>query len=1489
MKNLVLIISVFITIQLSAQLTVPQSGVNNYTVCAGSLYDSGGEFGNYGNNSNGYTVLNPSTPGNMVQIGGTLNGENCCDFMQIFNGAGLGGNLLWSGNTSVGTVPIITSTVGPLTVQFISNGSVVGTGFVLDIICVPPATLTVPETGVNNYTVCSGTLYDSGGPSGGYANNSNGYTILNPSNPGYMMRVNGSSLGESTFDVIQIYNGAGLTGNLLWEGSPGIGSIPTITSTAGPLTVKFTSNSSNTGNGFALDLICLPPTTFTVPTSGVNTYTVCSGTLYDSGGPFGNYSDNTSGYTVLNPSNPGNMVQIGGTFNGQNCCDFMQIFNGAGLGGNLLWSGIASLEGVPTITSTVGPLTVQFISNGNTVGAGFALDINCLPPATLTVPVSGVNSYTVCSGTLYDSGGPSGSYANNSNGYTILNPSNPGYMMRLSGSSIGENVFDVIQIYNGAGLTGNLLWEGSPGLGSIPTITSTAGPLTVKFTSNSSTTGNGFALDLICLPPTTFTVPTSGVNTYTVCSGTLYDSGGPLGNYSDNSSGYTVLNPSNPGNMVQIGGTFTGQNCCDFMQIFNGEGLGGNLLWSGNTSVGTVPTITSTAGPLTVQFSSNGNIVGTGFALDINCLPPATFTVPATGNNEYTVCSGILYDSGGPSGSYANNSNGYTILYPSNPGYMMRVNGSSIGENVFDVIQIYNGAGLTGNLLWEGSPGLGSIPTITSTAGPLTVKFTSNSSTTGNGFALDLICLPPTTFTVPTSGVNSYTVCSGTLYDSGGPLGNYSDNSSGYTVLNPSNPGNMVQIGGTFTGQSCCDFMQIFNGEGLGGNLLWSGNTSVGSVPTITSTAGPLTVQFISSGSIVGAGFALDINCVPPTTFIVPASGNNEYTVCSGTLYDSGGPSGSYANNSNGYTILYPSNPGYMMRVSGISLGESASDVIQIYNGAGLSGNLLWEGSPGLGSIPTITSTAGPLTVKFTSNSNTVGNGFALDLICIAPTNFTVPTSGVNSYSVCSGTLYDSGGPFGNYSDDSNGYTVLNPSNPGSLMQIGGTFTGQNCCDFLNIFNGVGLGGNLLWSGNASVGSVPTITSTSGPLTVQFLSNGSVVGTGFALDINCLQTSSCTPTIFISSSQGTSICVGQEVVYSASINNGGTSPTYQWKRNGNIVGTSPTYTSSSIINGDVITCELTSNASCASVNVVVSNSLNMVVNSFATPSFTQVTAICAGATLLPLPTTSNNGISGSWTPSMNNNTTTTYTFSPNGGQCGTTATMTIGVNPNTTPNFTPVGPFCAGQFIAPLPATSLNGITGNWSPAINNSVTTTYTFTPSGGQCASPTTTSIGINTNPSVAITFDGALLTTEAGFTDYAWTINGNTILGANTNETFVGEVGLYTVTVTDANGCTATASFDVQIVGLADLGLGDAIAIFPNPSNGSTTLSIQLLEAQQVSLMILDIQGKIQFQHNYAFKSGKNEVLIDLSTLADGVYFVQLENSNFKHTKRLVKLEN
>jgi hypothetical protein len=67
------------------------------------------------------------------------------------------------------------------------------------------------------------------------------------------------------------------------------------------------------------------------------------------------------------------------------------------------------------------------------------------------------------------------------------------------------------------------------------------------------------------------------------------------------------------------------------------------------------------------------------------------------------------------------------------------------------------------------------------------------------------------------------------------------------------------------------------------------------------------------------------------------------------------------------------------------------------------------------------------------------------------------------------------------------------------------------------------------------------------------------------------------------------------------------------------------------------------------------------------PTFAPVAAICSGATLTPLPTTSLNNINGSWLPALNNTTTTTYTFTPTTGQCATTTTLTITVNPILSP------------------------------------------------------------------------------------------------------------------------------------------------------------------------------------------------------------------------------
>jgi gliding motility-associated-like protein len=131
-----------------------------------------------------------------------------------------------------------------------------------------------------------------------------------------------------------------------------------------------------------------------------------------------------------------------------------------------------------------------------------------------------------------------------------------------------------------------------------------------------------------------------------------------------------------------------------------------------------------------------------------------------------------------------------------------------------------------------------------------------------------------------------------------------------------------------------------------------------------------------------------------------------------------------------------------------------------------------------------------------------------------------------------------------------------------------------------------------------------------------------------------------------------------------------------------------------------------------------------------TPTFPPVETHCLGATIPPLPSSSLNGISGTWSPAINNTQTTTYTFTPNAGLCSSTATQTITINQVVTPTFSSVGPYCFGQTVAQLPTNSLNGVIGTWSPQINPNVTTQYTFTPTNSNCAIESTLTITINQN---------------------------------------------------------------------------------------------------------------------------------------------------------------
>ena len=137
----------------------------------------------------------------------------------------------------------------------------------------------------------------------------------------------------------------------------------------------------------------------------------------------------------------------------------------------------------------------------------------------------------------------------------------------------------------------------------------------------------------------------------------------------------------------------------------------------------------------------------------------------------------------------------------------------------------------------------------------------------------------------------------------------------------------------------------------------------------------------------------------------------------------------------------------------------------------------------------------------------------------------------------------------------------------------------------------------------------------------------------------------------------------------------------------------------------------------------IDGTLDITIDPEVIPNLTAIGPLCQNSTAPTLPSADNNGITGTWSPSTINTSsagTTTYTFTPDGGQgCTIAGTIDITIDPEVVPDLSPIGPLCQNTTAPSLPSADNNGITGTWSPSTistSTSGTTTYTFTPDGGQ-----------------------------------------------------------------------------------------------------------------------------------------------------------------------------
>jgi gliding motility-associated-like protein len=277
----------------------------------------------------------------------------------------------------------------------------------------------------------------------------------------------------------------------------------------------------------------------------------------------------------------------------------------------------------------------------------------------------------------------------------------------------------------------------------------------------------------------------------------------------------------------------------------------------------------------------------------------------------------------------------------------------------------------------------------------------------------------------------------------------------------------------------------------------------------------------------------------------------------------------------------------------------------------------------------------------------------------------------------------------------------------------------------------------------------------------------------------------------------------------------------------------------------------------------ISSATSVIVNAIPAPTvplFNPIPPICYGA-IISLPLISTNGFSGTWLPLFDPTTTTTYTFTPDPGQCSSTTTLQIMVLTNPTVIATPAtDSICSGDSTNIVLTSSLIGTTFSWtvnsirvSGATNDSGssiiqalettgntlgTVVYTVTPKLNSCSGlaitipvevkplplPTLTP-GVICVDAAGITFNTYILDSGLSSTDYTfqWSINSDPQSGVgNTFEALV--AGNYSVIATNVlTGCVSTPAFSDVTPSFPATGFTAEVTSLFFSENGTITATV------------------------------------------------------------------
>ncbi|WP_211356825.1 PKD domain-containing protein [Phaeodactylibacter luteus] len=330
----------------------------------------------------------------------------------------------------------------------------------------------------------------------------------------------------------------------------------------------------------AVDIDCYAQN---IPEHGNEVITVCSGNVYDSGGPTAPYLEGSFGSLTIAPPGATSVSITFSEFNYEEHADFLYVFDGPPNSGILIGTFTGNELQGETLTAASGILTLQEYTDHFTNLSGFVATFSCsATPPLAPKPQFSVASTALCANepvVFIDESleAPTSWFWEFGDGGTSNEPS-PIYAYAESGT---YNV--ALTVCNEVGC-------------------------------NTTVQEITLAIDAECVLED---MPTNGQQFIAACFGSLYDSGGAEGNYADNNIGITTL-ISPAGSITLEFESFNLEDGFDGLAIYDGATTEAPLLgfFTGNE----LPSpITSTGTAITIVESTDFTINESGFKINYSC------------------------------------------------------------------------------------------------------------------------------------------------------------------------------------------------------------------------------------------------------------------------------------------------------------------------------------------------------------------------------------------------------------------------------------------------------------------------------------------------------------------------------------------------------------------------------------------------------------------------------------------------------------------------------------------------------------------------------------------------------------------------------------------------------------------------------------------------------------------------------------------------------